>query len=158
MPNHLSSPHLLIHKQVWHYRLFCWSLGIVDAWRGGHDRYEENFEFGTSLFHYLRVILVYAPMAILSNVALVIWIVFSLFVIPVEVGGVWQVLGFWMLLTMLSAITVLLWCGVLHWASLRTPHRKGMRHSPRLIDMAKRYIRSRRDRVRPLITFVEKME
>ena len=158
MPNHLSSPHLLIHKQVWHYRLFCWSLGIVDAWRGGHDRYEENFEFGTSLFHYLRVILVYAPLAILSNIALVVWIIFSLFVIPVEVGGVWQYLGFWLLLILLGTITTFAWWLLMGWASSRTPHRKGMRHSPRLTDMAKRYIRSRRDKVRPLITFVEERE
>ena len=158
MSDHISSPHRLIHKRVWHYRLFRWSLGIVDAWRGSNGRYKADFEFGTSLFHYLRVILIYAPLALLSNIALVIWIVFSLFVIPVDVGGVWQYLGFWLLLLVLSAATVFLWWGVLRWASSKTRHRKGMRHAPRLIDMVKRYIRSRRDKVRPLITFVEKTE
>ena len=173
MPDHISSPHLVIHKRVWHYQLFCWSLGIVDAWRGGNGCYEERFEYGTSLFHYLRVILLYAPLAILSNIALGVWVAFSLFIMPVEVGGIWQYLAFWLLLFLLGAFLFLLRGLLFWWATLRAPlwrhvawkvlpikyrATKEKRYAPGLMAMVKRYIRSRRDKVRPLITFVEKAE
>jgi len=176
MPNHISSPHLVIHKRIWHYHLFCWSLGIVDAWRGSNGYYEERFEYGTSLFHYLRVILVYAPLVILSNIALGVWVVFSLFVIPVEVGGIWQYLAFWGLLFLLGAFLFLLRGLLLWWATLKAPlwnqlawnflpfnkirlkKFKEKKYAPGLMAMVKRYIRSRRDKIRPLITFVEKAE
>jgi len=170
MPN---SPHLLIHRGVWHCRLFLWSLGVLDAWKGGNGRYEDNFEFGTSLFHYLRVICLYMPLALLSNILLVVWVFFSLFVIPVEAGGIFQYLAFWLLLVLLGFFLVCLRGFLIGWSEsdqplwwhvvniIRSPRprpNRTPRFAPGLSLMVKKYFVSKRKRISPMITFVEKAE
>ncbi len=170
MPN---SPHLMIHRGVWHYRLFQWSLGILDNWKGGNGNYEANFEYGTSLFHYLRVICLYMPLALLSNVLLVVWVFFSLFVIPIEVGGVFQYLAFWVLLMVLSLFLWVFKILLVDWAKskesfwrfflgillpIRPKFDKAPRFAPSLRMVVKKYILSKHKQISPMITFVEKAE
>lgn len=171
MPN---SPHLLIHRGVWHCRLFRWSLAALDTWKGGNGKYEADFEYGTSLFHYLRVVCFYMPLVILSNFLLTVWVFFSLFVIPIEVGGIFQYLAFWLLLVLLGLFLVGFRILLIGWAGSDQPFwrfsvwlvtgwayskpKRTPRFAPGFIVMVKKYIVSKRQRISPNITFVEKAE
>lgn len=148
-----KSPHLVIHKGVWHFRLFQWSLRLLDHWKGGTGRYEANFEYGASLFHYFRVLCVYMPLILLSNALTWGWAVFMIFVLPIQVGSGWEYLQFQVVLVLGCLVLGCLWICAGAWAYTEREHAK---HAPTLVMMVKRWIRAKQRKIVPMITFVEK--
>lgn len=82
----MKSPHLVIKKNLWHFRLFIWSLAVVDRWLGMGGAYKGRYEFGISIPRYV-VTIAALPFILASNALfyLQIWLIFIL--IPFSIGG-----------------------------------------------------------------------
>lgn len=126
---------------------------LLDKWKGGSGRYEANFEYGTSLFHYIRVVCIYMPLILLSNVLTWGWVVFTIFILPVQVGSATEYVQFLSLLLLGLVMTGVLCLFAIAWANRERPK---ARHAPTVLMMFQRWIRAKHQKVRPMITFVEK--
>lgn len=107
----------MVKKHYWHYKLFKWSLAVVDTWAGSKGKYVKKYAYGTTLSHYLRVMLLYMPLAVLSNLALDLWIFASLFVVPILAGGPMKYAAFLVILVLLGVILFCLGLFVKAWAA-----------------------------------------
>lgn len=162
-----SSRHVVVKKHSWHYRLFKWSLGVIDAWSNSRGKYVEKYTYGTTLTHYLRVLLLYMPLAILSNLLLYIWILLSLFIVPIQVGGVLNYLAFLGVFFLLSLILFALGYFISVWAKSENSildlfliNLLDIRVGPRkrelgLIGLFKRWLTFKFTGINPNVTFTE---
>ncbi len=167
MHYHKSSNHVVVKKHSWHYILFRESLEVVDAWRGSKGKYVEKYAYGTTLSHYLRVMLFYMPLAVLSNVALYIWISLSLFIIPLLAGGPAKYALFLVILILLGFILFCIEYFIRIWAKsensifgLILMNWFGVYERPKRTDIGtiglfKRWVTLRFTGVNPNVTFTE---
>ena len=77
----MKSPHLIIKKNLWHYRLFAWSLSVTDRWLGARGTYESRYEFGISVVRYIFTILS-LPIILAINVLFYIQLWMAFIVLP----------------------------------------------------------------------------
>ena len=105
----MKSPHVIIKRSLWHYKLFAWSLSVVDSWKGAEGAYAGRYEFGISISRYITTMgsmLFIVVMNILFYIQL--WVVFL--IIPFGIGGpiyIAYILGvviFFMLLLLASLL------------------------------------------------------
>jgi hypothetical protein len=133
--------------------LFWWSLGVIDAWKGGHKEYERQYEYGCGLFHAAGAVLVWMPLAVISSVATYIALFLFLFLFPIEIKGFWQYLGFLAALGGGFALFQGLRYFIGGWSE--EPDRVyWRRHFPNVFVLARKYISARIEQTNPLITFV----
>jgi hypothetical protein len=78
-----------LNRSVWYVRLFFWSLRIWGAFRNDDHRYDvyEMEKRGTNLCFFVRVMIVYMPLVLLTHVAFVVAAVASLTVLPIYLFG-----------------------------------------------------------------------
>lgn len=104
-----------VHENSWHYKLY---LKAVDLWfdfkgdKESHYDYEKGayvkernvLKAQSNLCFYMRVILVWAPVVYLSQVALAAFAAYTLIVLPIALAGLTA--------TYLATATVILGCSV----------------------------------------------
>ena len=149
----MQSPHVVINKWVWHYRLFWWSLGVVDAWRGGRGEYAERYEYGTTLPHYLGTLLLWMPLAIVSSGACYVGMFLLLVFYPIEIKSLLEYLGFLAVLCGTFAGFQTIRSVVVKMAEEpNSSYYK--RHFPGAFVLARKYLAAKIEGVKPLVTFV----
>ena len=149
----MQSPHVVIHKQTWHYRLFWWSLGITDAWRGRRGEYARRYEYGTSLFHYLRIIFFWMPLSIASSLLTVAVVFFFLFFLPIQIKGLSEYLGFLAALCGSFGLFQMFRYGLVRLAE-EPDHLYWKRYFPGALVLARKFINAKVEGAIPNITFV----
>ena len=149
----MHSPHLVIDKRSRLFRLFWWSLGVIDIWKGKDSDYERQYEYGCGLFHALGVVLVWMPLAVISSAATYVALFLFLFFFPIEIKGFWEYLGFLAALGGGMVLYQLLRRLVAKWSE--EPNRVYWKpHFPNVFVLGRKYISARIERTKPLITFV----
>jgi len=147
----MQSPHVVIHKRTWHYRLFWWSLGIIDTWKGGREEYVKQYEYGTTLFHYLRIILFWMPLAVGSSIACYYGMFLLLVLYPIELKSLLEYLGFLAVLCGAFAAFQVVRVFVVVAAD---GARAKKRYFPGGLLLVRKYISAKVEGSLPLITFV----
>jgi hypothetical protein len=133
--------------------LFWWSLGIIDAWRGGRGDYARQYEYGTDFFHYLRVILIWMPLAVVSSIATYLALFFFLFFFPLEIKGLLEYLGFLAAICLCFGVYQISRTVIVRMA--REPNYiYWKRHLPGALVLVRKYIAAKIEGTRPIITFV----
>ena len=152
----MQSPHVVIHKRTWHYRLFWWSLSAIDTWRGGRGEYVKQYEYGTTLFHYLRIILFWMPIAVGTSLACYVGLFLFLVLYPIEIKSAVEYLGFLAILCGVFGAFQMLRFLIVKMAenSVVPGFRVWKRHFPGAFVLASKYISAKVEGSRPLITFV----
>ncbi len=147
----MQSPHVVIHKRTWHYRLFWWSLGAIDTWKGGRGEYLKQYEYGTTLFHYLRIILFWMPLAVGSSLVCYYGMFLLLVLYPIEIKGMPEYLGF--LAVLCGAFMVFQTLRMLAVKMAEGANAK-KRYFPGGLVLVRKYISAKVEGSLPLITFV----
>jgi hypothetical protein len=147
----MHSPHVVVNKQTWHYRLFWWSLDVIDTWRGGRSGYAKKYEYGTTLFHYLGIICFWMPLAVGSSIACYIGMFLFLVLYPIEIKGLVEYIGFLAVLCGTFMVFQMLRFAVVKM-SYGAQARKT--HTPGALVLARKYISAKVEGSKPLITFV----
>lgn len=82
-----------ISPTSWHYRLYCYMSQAHAAWthKDDYHEYPKNTAF-LGLCPYMRMILIWGPIAILSNLIPIFAILATLFIFPASTGGLAGVL------------------------------------------------------------------
>ena len=149
----MHSPHLVIDKRSRLFRLFWWSLGVIDAWRGEKTDYDRQYEYGCGLFHAAGVVLFWMPLAVISSFATYLALFLFLFFLPIEIKGFEEYLYFLVALCGGFALYQLLRFWVVRWS--REPNRiYWQRHFPNVFVLARKFISAKVEETNPLITFV----
>lgn len=144
---------MIIHKRVWHYRLFWWSLNVVDIWRGRRGEDAKECEYGTTLFHYLKTILFWMPLAIVSSGGCYAGMFLLLVFYPIELKGLSEYLGFLAVLCGTFGGFQMLRMGVIKAAE--EPDSSYYKQSfPGALVLARKYLAAKIEGAMPLITFV----
>ena len=144
---------MVIHKRAWHYRLFWWSLSVVFIWRGSRGECAKRYEYGTTLFHYLKVILLWMPLAVVSSVACYVGMFLLLVFYPIELKSLPEYLGFLAVLCVTFAGFQTLRMVVVKVAE-EPDGSYYKRHFPGALVLARKYLAAKIEGAIPLITFV----
>ncbi len=147
----MQSPHAVIDKRKWHYRLFWWSLGVIDTWKGGRGEYLKQYEYGTTLFHYLQVLLFWMPLAVGSSIACYYGMFLLLVLYPIELKSMPEYLGF---LAALCGTFMVFQMLRLFVVKASEGARDKKRHFPGALVLIRKYISAKVEGSMPLITFV----
>lgn len=109
-----------ISPDSWHYRLFCFMSQWNAAWRGKHDyhTYPKIGQFGIGLCPYMRMILIWGPLAIVSNVIPLGAFALAFYVFPHSAAGAAGVI--WLLVSLGAGLGAIFLLGFLKdWVDAR---------------------------------------
>lgn len=78
-----------IDPESWHYRLYCFMSQWTAAWRGVEDFHNEprSYKRMIGLCPYMRMILIWGPLAILSNFIWILAVITTFFAFPAGING-----------------------------------------------------------------------
>jgi hypothetical protein len=124
----------------------------------------ERYRDGTNFCHFVRMIIVYAPVAILTNLLMWIAAVACLVLLPIHLFGGWGYITTVMSLAVLVAAI----CGIRklakehrkkHWESvlLSIPEAKPSR-GPSFVDLAVQYVAAKKAKICPPVVFTDTKE
>ena len=84
---------IVVERGSFIYRWFRWSLEVVETWNPSETRPNSRYLEGTNLCHMMRVILLLAPVALLTELAMIAFVVFAFVVYPVKMlgSGTWAI-------------------------------------------------------------------
>ncbi len=149
----MQSSHIVIDKGTWHCRLFWWSLSIIGAWKGSRGDYIKQYEYGTTLYHYLRTLFLWMPLAIVSSLATYVALFLFLFFFPIEIKGLLEYLSF--LTAICLAFGAFNLGRLIFVKSVQEPSfMYWKKHFPGILVLLRKQIAARIEESRPLITFV----
>lgn len=157
---------ITLNPDVWHAKLYFWALRV---WHGFVDRAEyqtSRYSKRTNLCYYIRVIVLWVPLVVLSYVAVLGGITYALFILPVKLFGLrefWTVVG-------VIALVVGIIVGIVFLASLfvrgvrravRFPldyleqrqEQKREAGKPSFASLIKEWIVAKKQKICPLINF-----
>ena len=148
-------PHTVISVHTRQYRLFKWSLQVVDKWLGAGGSYACRFEHGTTPWHFRKTSWISMPLVLLSNIITYVGVFFILLVLPVMEGGIEQYLAFWFLLVLIAigiALLILIIHTAFYFLEDYFPSRK---YDPRTSSLVRNQSTGIRRGVKSRITFTE---
>jgi uncharacterized membrane protein YwzB len=147
-----------IEKNSWHAHLFFECLKMCEAFTD-RDWLVEQYRRRTNLCHYMRVVMVYAPLIIAVHVVAVVATFWVLIIRPIQLFGMTGYLST-LRVIVIGIVTIVLLVGlralILHFYRKRKP-RDVVHHEPgklaQSLDLFGEYLAAKKARICPLITF-----
>ncbi len=154
-----------IREDSWHFRLYVFMSQWNAAWRGNNDYLDhpQISSFGIGLCPYMRMILIWGPLAILSNVFPIAAVIGSLVAFPGSVAGTSGI--FWLfgwIAGFVGAIFALGW--IKNWQDERQESREIsqlIKQDPNYVEpesfwkLIKDYVKSAKTKVCPVLELEE---
>lgn len=111
---------MTINTRSWHYRLYVFMLQWCKAWNGHDDYYYEPRLKNIGLCSYMRMILLWGPLVILTNVVPLGMTIAALFLFPIAANGFVGVA--WLLgIILLPFVLMYAWIRLTSWLENRYP-------------------------------------
>lgn len=145
-------------------RLFFWSLGICDEYSDQYGCMEERFQERTNLCHFVRVVALYMPLVLALHVLLAASAVFALVAYPIYLFGIGTyIVAVGVIAAIAGAIALGIWM-----VNRRREQRRASdltavvsesvasaAASPGFWAIAFAWLKARKEKVCPPVTFVE---